>query len=77
MDVVAQQAALSNPPVNAQEPKREPSEVRGEGDYGAARHHRESVESFVKPGEADGLIDAEHVGASHLNHGVSDLAGSA
>ena len=57
-----------------------PSEVQGEGDYEAARRHRESLESFVKSGkveqaahdaapktkrEADELEDAEHVGESH------------
>jgi len=56
------------------------SEVQGEGDYEAARRHRESVESFVKSGkveqaahdaapktkrEADELSDAENVGESH------------
>lgn len=57
-----------------------PSEVQGEGDYEAARRHRESLESFVKSGkveqaahdaapktkrEADELKDAEHAGESH------------
>lgn len=57
-----------------------PSEVQGEGDYEAARRHRDSVESFVKSGkveqaahdaapktqrEAEELKQAEHEGESH------------
>ena len=61
-------------------PDNPSSEVQGEGDYEAARRHRESVESFVKSGkvdqaghdaapksrrEAEELINAEHEGESH------------
>jgi hypothetical protein len=61
-------------------PAPQPPAVQGEGDYEAARRHRESAESFVKSGkveqaahdaapktpeEGQSLLDAEKAGEQH------------
>lgn len=76
--------AASKSPSQAQKRSTEPVEggdgLQGEGNYAAARRHRESVEDFVESGkvddaareaaphdaqEADEMQEAERIGQSH------------
>ncbi len=67
-------------PVKTPESQPQPQTLQGEGDYDAARRHRESAESFVKAGkvgkaakeaapktaqEQEALRSAEREGESH------------